>query len=129
VPTTAVAPASDAPPEDKAIAEPDQDHDPPRKGPAVREVKKVGPDGGAPVKKRCQWDWECLDNQVCVPARHCAKAGNPGWCQDRPTGCPTTGYAVCGCDGRMYYGECEARAHGVDVVAGHDCFPDPGHDP
>ncbi|RYE87636.1 MAG: hypothetical protein EOO75_14220, partial [Myxococcales bacterium] len=54
----------------------------------------------------------CEADQFCLYSEGCSQA----WvgCGTRPTGdCPQTGPVACGCDGKTYANECEARRAGV----------------
>ncbi len=45
----------------------------------------------------------------------------PGTCVASPTTCPTTGFAVCGCDLKTYVNDCERRKAGVPMLDFRAC--------
>jgi hypothetical protein len=62
---------------------------------------------------------ECPEGQLCEFVGYgCGEDGEVGTCVDRPGAC-IEGTPVCGCDGRVYGGECYARSAGTDV--GYGC--------
>ena len=67
---------------------------------------------------------------VCPPeyacdfqANDCGGTDSLGTCIPRPGGCPDPAMWVCGCDGNVYDGECEANNAGVDVNIFGGCTP------
>lgn len=67
----------------------------------------------------------CAGDAFCSYTREdiCGRADATGVCKPRPTTtCPPPGIqAVCGCDGVVYAGECEANKAGVSVFAEGKC--------
>ena len=98
---------------------------------AAPAVDAPAPDAGRPGG-----DCGGFAGLMCAPGYACDYAGNNcgvddslGACIPRPAGCPGPAQWVCGCDGNVYDGECEANSAGVDVsllggcTAPLDTFP------
>lgn len=74
----------------------------------------------------------CEANQFCDYAENtCGAADGAGTCKTRPTVCPLgetpqiAGQAYCGCDGKVYSGECAANLAGTDINANGGCTLEP----
>jgi hypothetical protein len=79
-----------------------------------------GADGGATAA--AVTSPACTSNAACGAGEHCVfapglcgKGKKPGTCQKRPGECHEPRSPVCGCDGKTYGSECEARAAGIDL--------------
>ncbi len=92
------------------------------------------------VDDDCDGEVDCEDSDCIAGCPTCADLGcsvgdggtqyceqyvqtcmGPARCVERPPSCPTTGVAVCGCDGRPYVNSCWANQAGVDVAHSGDC--------
>jgi hypothetical protein len=68
----------------------------------------------------------CTPTSCNRESEFCATCGNSvGKCFLRPQDCTQLGWAVCGCDGKLYMNECEANAFGGVSVAGSALCPAP----
>jgi hypothetical protein len=66
----------------------------------------------------------CSPAELCTFANHSCGGAGSGVCIVRPQGCDDIYAPVCGCDGKVYGNECQARQNGVDL--GLDCAPPSG---
>jgi hypothetical protein len=74
----------------------------------------------------------CEATEFCdYTANTCGAADGAGSCKTRPTVCPLdetpaiAGQAYCGCDGKVYAGECAANLAGTDINANGGCLVEP----
>jgi hypothetical protein len=65
----------------------------------------------------------CTDSEYCdFVDNTCGSADRQGTCKPRPDVCPqVVGPPICGCDGKVYSGECEAYNNGADLNANGGC--------
>ena len=75
----------------------------------------------------------CEPTEFCdYTANTCGAGDGAGSCKTRPTVCPLgetpqiAGQAYCGCDGKVYTGECDANRAGTDINANGSCAVEPG---
>ena len=68
-------------------------------------------------------DWQCADDDVCLPflARGCPGPRRIGLCVPPPRHCPPITSPVCGCDGNTYSNTCEAVKAGTSVEHRGEC--------
>lgn len=68
-------------------------------------------------------DWQCSDDDVCLPflARGCPGPRRVGLCVPPPRFCPPYSSPVCGCDGNTYENTCEAVRAGTSVEHRGEC--------
>jgi hypothetical protein len=86
---------------------------------------------GAACKRKASGvvvDTACLSNASCGPAEYCAfvpglcgRGPTPGTCRPKPASCDAVRAPVCGCDGNVYDGDCQAHAAGVDLAVTGGC--------
>lgn len=70
----------------------------------------------------CPPGWACDEGLACeLPVGVCGPLAGVGTCVPRPTYCTEGGESVCGCDGRTYASECDARLGGVPILYAHEC--------
>jgi hypothetical protein len=70
--------------------------------------------------------------KVCGPGSYCdfgtgscPSPGSIGLCVDRPTACPEPWAPVCGCDGKTYGNDCDARSNAVTIAHTGECETPP----
>jgi hypothetical protein len=70
----------------------------------------------------CPPGWACDVGLACqLPVGVCGPLAGAGTCVPQPGACPEGGDPVCGCDGRTYASECDARLRGVPVLRAESC--------
>ena len=67
----------------------------------------------------------CAPREYCryTAAAICGRADATGRCTRKPTQCPPSRTAVCGCDGRTHASACTAHSRGVSVLSQGACAP------
>jgi hypothetical protein len=70
----------------------------------------------------CPAGWTCDVGLACeLTIGVCGPLAGVGTCVPAPTSCTEDAEAVCGCDGRTYASECDARLGGVPVLRPGSC--------
>jgi hypothetical protein len=77
---------------------------------------------GRCTPKTCRSSTECGPGQFCEFGKDCGRIV-AGTCQKKPTECPEGGPPACGCDSKVYFGECAANAAGSSVTGMGACDP------
>ena len=71
---------------------------------------------------------KCGTNADCAKSELCQKpdgaCDETGWCEARPTICPTLWDPVCGCDGETWPNACSMNASGVTKLHDGACAPE-----
>jgi hypothetical protein len=80
---------------------------------------------GGPIGEQCGGfiHRECAATEYCdFPDNDCGAGDQSGVCKPRPAACPAVvGPPTCGCDGKVYAGECPAFVEGNDLDASGSC--------
>ena len=70
----------------------------------------------------CPAGWTCDVGLACeLPVGVCGSLAGVGTCVAKPTDCTADAGAVCGCDGRTYASDCDARLGGVPILDRASC--------
>jgi hypothetical protein len=70
----------------------------------------------------CPAGWTCDTGLSCeLPIGVCGPLAGIGTCVPTPTSCTEDTGAVCGCDGRTYPSECDARVAGAPILHAQGC--------
>ncbi len=86
--------------------------------------QKVLPPPPPPPVKSCKSNADCGKAELCLFKSGCGKLGD-GTCEARPQACPAVYGPVCGCDGKTYGNECEARGNGSSIAHAGACNTPP----